>query len=82
MNARVPSHVFAAAPALAQVSRAWDEDIVRQLTDYIAIPAKSPGFDAGWAQHGYIDTVVRNAAAWAGLCWNGVFAMPTDRSPP
>ncbi len=21
-------------------------------------------------------------AAWAGLCWNGVFAMPTDRSPP
>jgi len=64
MNARVPSHVFAAAPALAQVSRAWDEDIVRQLTDYIAIPAKSPGFDADWAQHGYIDTVVRNAAAW------------------
>ena len=64
MNARVPSHVFAAAPALTQVSRAWDEDIVRQLTDYIAIPAKSPGFDADWAQHGYIDTVVRNAAAW------------------
>ena len=49
MNARVPSHVFAAAPALAQVSLAWDEDIVRQLTDYIAIPAKSPGFDADWA---------------------------------
>ena len=42
----------------------WDGDIVRQLTDYIAIPAKSPGFDKDWAQHGYIDTVLRNAASW------------------
>ena len=64
MNARVPASVFAPDQALAHVTRAWDGDIVRQLTDYIAIPAKSPGFDADWAQHGYIDTVMRNAAAW------------------
>ena len=52
------------AAALSQVTRQWDDDIVRQLTDYIAIPAKSPGFDPQWEQHGYIEAVVRNAATW------------------
>lgn len=64
MNAPLSVHVFRSAQALTEVSRAWDEDIVRQLQDYIAIPAKSPIFDPQWAQHGHIDTVVRNAAAW------------------
>ncbi|MCH8856735.1 MAG: M20 family metallopeptidase [Proteobacteria bacterium] len=50
--------------ALQRVSQAWDEDLVRQLTDYIAIPAKSPMFAADWAEQGLLDTVVRNAAAW------------------
>lgn len=49
---------------LAHVSQAWDSDIVAQLTDYIAIPAKSPAFDADWAQHGHIDQVVQRAADW------------------
>jgi len=52
------------AQALSQVSQAWDADLLAQLTDYIAIPAKSPMFDADWAQHGYIETVVRNAFEW------------------
>ena len=64
MNARIPPFALNAVQALEQVSQAWDADIVGQLTDYIAIPAKSPMFDAQWAQHGYIDTVMRNAAAW------------------
>ena len=64
MNARVPPSALNAAQALSQVSRAWDEQIVPQLTDYIGIPAKSPMFDADWAKHGYIDTVMRNTAAW------------------
>ena len=64
MNARVPESALNAAQALDQVSRAWDDDIVRQIADYIRIPAKSPMFDADWAQNGFIDTVVRNAAAW------------------
>jgi len=64
MNARLPASAFQPAQALSDVSRTWDEDIVRQLSDYIAIPAKSPMFDPQWAEHGYIDTVVRNAAAW------------------
>ena len=64
MNARVPPSALDAVRALDEITRAWDGDIVRQLQDYIAIPAKSPLFDPQWAQHGYIDTVVRNAAAW------------------
>jgi acetylornithine deacetylase/succinyl-diaminopimelate desuccinylase-like protein len=64
MNARIPESVFQPAQALSEVSRAWDQDIVPQLTEYIRIPAKSPMFDPQWAEHGYIDTVVRNAAAW------------------
>ena len=53
-----------AAAVLHRVSEQWDRDIVGQLTDYIRIPAKSPGFDPEWVRHGYIETVVRNAAAW------------------
>jgi acetylornithine deacetylase/succinyl-diaminopimelate desuccinylase-like protein len=64
MTARLPSSVLNASTALDQVSAQWDGDIVRQISEYIAIPAKSPGFDGDWAQHGFIDTVVRNAASW------------------
>jgi acetylornithine deacetylase/succinyl-diaminopimelate desuccinylase-like protein len=64
MNARIPPHALNAAQTLAQVSQAWDADIVPQLCDYIAIPAKSPLFDADWAAHGLLDTVVRNTAQW------------------
>ena len=64
MNARVPSAALIPEQALADATAQWDDDIVRQLTDYIRIPAKSPSFDGDWAAHGYIDTVLRNAAAW------------------
>ncbi|MPM32691.1 hypothetical protein SDC9_79256 [bioreactor metagenome] len=64
MNARTPAHLLQPADALAHISRQWDDDIVRQLTDYIAIPAKSPGFAPDWEKLGFIDTVVRNAADW------------------
>ena len=53
------------AAALAEfATRRWDEAIVPALTDYIAVPAKSPMFDPDWAAHGYLDRVVRDAAAW------------------
>ncbi|MES2423993.1 MAG: M20 family metallopeptidase [Pseudomonadota bacterium] len=64
LHKEMPAGALDTARVLADVSRQWDGDIVRQITDYIAIPAKSPGFDADWAQHGYIETVVRNAASW------------------
>ncbi|MBK1711945.1 M20 family metallopeptidase [Rubrivivax gelatinosus] len=46
------------------VAHAWDERIVPALTDYIAVPAKSPMFDADWQAHGYIERVVQDAVAW------------------
>ena len=64
LHKEMPAGTLDAARVLADVSRQWDGDIVRQITDYIAIPAKSPGFDADWAAHGHIEAVVRNAAQW------------------
>lgn len=64
MNARTSPDLLQPAEALSHVSRQWDDDIVRQITEYIAIPAKSPGFAPDWEQLGFIDTVLRNAASW------------------
>ncbi len=64
MNARVPATAFQPDQALSQLSERWDGDILRQLTEYIAIPAKSPGFAPDWEQQGLLDRVLRNAAEW------------------
>ncbi len=64
LHREMPGGMFDAAQALDHATRQWDGDIVRQISDYIAIPAKSPGFDRDWASHGHIETVIRNAAAW------------------
>ena len=64
LHRELPGHVLDAAQALSHATEQWDRDIVRQLTDYIAIPAKSPAFDPDWAAHGHIETVLRNAADW------------------
>ena len=67
MNARdplLPVQPDEAAALAAFAERTWDEEIVPALTDYIAIPAKSPMFDADWQKNGYIERVVRDAAEW------------------
>jgi acetylornithine deacetylase/succinyl-diaminopimelate desuccinylase-like protein len=67
MNARDPSVPVKPDEAVALaafVEQAWDQDIVPALSDYIAIPAKSPMFDANWQRNGFIDRVVRDAATW------------------
>jgi acetylornithine deacetylase/succinyl-diaminopimelate desuccinylase-like protein len=64
LHRELPAAALDAARALDHASRQWDGDIVRQITDYIAIPAKSPAFDKDWERHGHIDTVLRNAADW------------------
>jgi acetylornithine deacetylase/succinyl-diaminopimelate desuccinylase-like protein len=67
MNARdhalplQPAQATAIADFAAQV---WDDEIVPALTQYIAIPAKSPMFDADWAANGHIEKVLRDAATW------------------
>jgi acetylornithine deacetylase/succinyl-diaminopimelate desuccinylase-like protein len=42
----------------------WDAEIVREITDYIRVPAKSPHFDADWEAHGHIERVIRAAERW------------------
>ena len=64
MNAPLPAAAFDHARAIEQIGARWDDDIVGQLSRYIAVPAKSPMFDPQWAQHGHIETVVRQAADW------------------
>ena len=49
----------------AFVQRAWDDDIVPTLTEYIRIPAKSPMFDAHWAEHGHLERAVGLITDWA-----------------
>ena len=48
MNTRIAPSVLQPALALERVSQAWDTDILPQLTEYIAIPAKSPMFAPDW----------------------------------
>ena len=58
MNARDPLQPIQKdeAEALGRFAeRVWDDEIVPQITRYIAVPAKSPSFDADWQAHGYID---------------------------
>ncbi|MDO5505692.1 MAG: M20 family metallopeptidase [Pseudoxanthomonas suwonensis] len=47
------------------VDDTWDAQIVPRLVEYIAIPAKSPMFDANWAEHGCIDQAVALMETWA-----------------
>ncbi|MFG6447566.1 M20 family metallopeptidase [Roseateles sp. BYS180W] len=67
MNARdpqLPLQPDEASQIGAFAQAMWDEHIVPELTHYIAIPAKSPMFDADWEKNGHIDTVLRRAAQW------------------
>ena len=67
MNApeRLPVPAEPDTKALAAFSEtAWNARILPQLKDYVAIPAKSPMFDADWEKHGLLDKVVRDAAQW------------------
>jgi acetylornithine deacetylase/succinyl-diaminopimelate desuccinylase-like protein len=62
MNA--PLRAAEAAALARYADEAWEQRIIPALTDYIGVPAKSPMFDAAWAEHGHIERVVRDAAAW------------------
>jgi acetylornithine deacetylase/succinyl-diaminopimelate desuccinylase-like protein len=62
MNA--PTRPIEAAALAAFADDAWDRRIVPALVDYIAVPAKSPMFDADWQRNGYIERVITDAARW------------------
>ena len=48
----------------ARIDRHWDDEIVRELVEYIRIPAKSPHFDPDWKKHGHIEAAVEQARRW------------------
>lgn len=50
--------------AFATISNQWDTDIIPQLEQYIAIPNKSPLFDADWQAHGYMQQAMDLIVNW------------------
>ena len=53
------------AAVLAQLTDSWESSVVPTISEYIAVPALSPAFDAEWATTGHIDAVVDLALTWA-----------------
>ena len=53
------------AKVSAFVDKKWEDEIVPQLIEYIAIPNKSPMFDKDWKEHGYMDQAVKLMSDWA-----------------
>ncbi len=64
MNARIEPTILNTTQLQADVNAAWGERIVPALTDYIAVPAKSPMFDPDWAAHGHLARVLQSATDW------------------
>ncbi len=64
LHKEIPPGTFDAAAALAFCTDRWDSELTGEVKNYIEIPAKSPMFEPDWAEKGWIDTVLRNAAAW------------------
>ncbi len=50
--------------SLGFVETVWDESILEPLTEYIAIPNKSPAFDPAWREHGHMHRAVALIAGW------------------
>lgn len=42
----------------------WERQIIPELIEYIKIPAKSPAFDVGWQEHGYLKTAMDQIEDW------------------
>ena len=64
IHKELPAHLLNAETALRDVTQSWDASILKELTSYIEIPAKSPSFDSNWEANGYLDTVLRQTAEW------------------
>jgi acetylornithine deacetylase/succinyl-diaminopimelate desuccinylase-like protein len=47
------------------VARAWDDEALPLLVEYIKIPNKSPEFDKEWEKHGYMEQAVDLLSGWA-----------------
>ncbi|MFN7132277.1 MAG: M20 family metallopeptidase [Myxococcales bacterium] len=59
-----PQKSLDTAAATAFSDRAWEQEILPALTDYIRIPNKSPAYDPRWREHGHMDRAVKLIADW------------------
>jgi len=64
LHREIPATELDSSRVLSHVTEAWNSTILPELRKYIEVPAKSPAFDADWAAHGHIETVLRQAAQW------------------
>ncbi len=46
------------------INALWNESILPSLAEYVAIPNKSPMFDADWEANGYMEDAVKHMLAW------------------
>ncbi len=46
------------------VESTWQDELIRELSDYIEIPALSPNFDPDWADHGHLAAAIDHVFAW------------------
>jgi acetylornithine deacetylase/succinyl-diaminopimelate desuccinylase-like protein len=46
------------------INKLWDSSIVPELESYIRIPNKSPLYDAGWRENGYMDQAIALIESW------------------
>ncbi len=44
--------------SLERIAEAWDRDALPALESFVRIPAKSPAFDAEWAENGHLEAAV------------------------
>jgi len=49
---------------ISYVEDFWDSKIIPALTEYIAIPNKSPAFDPDWEANGYMEDALQLALDW------------------
>ena len=47
------------------VNDLWDSSIIPEISEYIKVPNKSPGFDPDWEKHGHMETAVQMLEAWS-----------------
>jgi acetylornithine deacetylase/succinyl-diaminopimelate desuccinylase-like protein len=55
---------FDPARALPLIDELWQASVLPALTEYVAIPCKSPHFDADWQRSGELERAVALAADW------------------
>lgn len=51
--------------SITDIDQAWEREALPVIADYIAIPARSPLFDADWEAHGHIGRAAAMLSDWA-----------------